>query len=174
MAGIEAKSSITINRPVAEVFAYWNDLENLPQFMTHLQSVTSLGDGRSRWRASGPAGVEVEWEAEISERRIDEYIAWRSVAGATVTNRGEVEFRPAPGKRGTEIRVRLTYHPPAGKLGATIAKLFGEAPDQQLRDDLRRFKQVLETGEVVRSEGSPEGPKTRRLMAQRPAQPATS
>lgn len=174
MSGIKAKASITVNRPVAEVFAYWNDLENLPQFMAHLQSVTSMGGGRSRWRAAGPAGVEIEWDAEISDCRIDEYIAWRSVGDATITNRGEVEFRPGPGGRGTEIRVRLTYHPPAGKLGATVAKLFGEAPDQQLRDDLRRFKQVLETGEVVRSEGSPEGHKTSRLIAQRPAQPAAS
>ncbi|MGH3822919.1 MAG: SRPBCC family protein [Pseudonocardiaceae bacterium] len=174
MSEIEAKAAITVNRPVPEVFAHWNDVENLPHFMAHLQSVTSLGEGRSRWRAAGPAGVEVEWDAEISDHRIDEYIAWRSVGGATVTNWGEVEFRPAPGGRGTEIRVRLAYHPPAGKLGATFAKLFGEAPDQQLRDDLRRFKQVLETGEVVRSEGSPEGTKTRRLIAQRPAQPPTS
>lgn len=174
MSAIEAKGYITVKRPVDEVFAYWHDLENLPQFMAHLQSVRSLGDGRSRWRARGPASVEIEWDAEISGQRINEFIAWRSVGGATVENSGEVEFRPAPGGRGTEIRVRLTYHPPAGKLGATVAKLLGESPDQQVRDDLRRFKQVLETGEVVRTEGSPEGTKTWRLITQRPAQPAPS
>ncbi len=174
MSGIEAKGWITVNRPVGEVFAYWHDFENFPQFMAHLQSVQSLGSGRSRWRAAGPADVEIEWDAEISGERIDEFIAWRSVGGATVENSGEVEFRPAPGGRGTEIRVRLTYNPPAGKFGAAVAKLFGEAPDQQIRDDLRRFKQVLETGEVVRSEGSPEGTKARQQMAQRPARPATS
>jgi uncharacterized membrane protein len=174
MGGIEAKGSITVNRPVDEVFAYWENLENLPKFMSHLQSVRPLGDGRSRWRATGPASVDVEWDAEISEQRINEFISWRSVGGATVENSGEVEFRPAPGGRGTEIRVRLTYHPPAGKLGAAVAKLFGESPDQQVRDDLRRFKQVVETGEVVRSEGSPEGSRTRRLISQRPAQPVTS
>jgi uncharacterized membrane protein len=118
--------------------------------------------------------VEIEWEAEISDQRINELIAWRSIGDASVTNWGEVEFRPAPGGRGTEIRVRLSYDPPAGKLGGTIAKLFGEAPDQQLRDDLRRFKQVLETGEVVRSEGSPEGTKIRRQLFQRPAQPVST
>jgi uncharacterized membrane protein len=171
---LNARGWITVNRPVEEVFAYWQNLENLPRFMTHLQSVQSMSDGRSRWRAAGPAGVEIEWEAEISDQRINELIAWHSIGDASVTNRGEVEFRPAPGGRGTEIRVRLSYDPPAGKLGGTIAKLFGEAPDQQLRDDLRRFKQVLETGEVVRSEGTPEGTKTRRQLFQRPAQPVTT
>lgn len=174
VGGIDVKGYITVNRPVGVVFAYWQDVENLPRFMAHLQSVRSLGGGRSRWRAAGPAGVEVEWDAEISGERIDEFIAWRSVGAASVDNSGEVEFRAAPGGRGTEIRVRLTYHPPAGKLGATVAKLFGEAPEQQVRDDLRRFKQVLETGEVVRSEGSPEGPRARRQVFQRPAQPVTS
>jgi uncharacterized membrane protein len=169
--GIEATGWITVNRPPAEVFAFWRDLENLPRFMAHLHSVRSLDGGRSRWRAAGPPGVELVWEAEISDQRIDERIAWRSLEGATVANQGEVEFRPAPRQRGTEVRVRLRYDPPAGKLGASLAKLFGEAPDQQIRDDLRRFKQVLETGEVVRSEGSPEGTHTRRLVAQRPAQP---
>jgi uncharacterized membrane protein len=174
MSSIDAKGAITVNRPVGEVFAYWQDMEHFPQFMAHLQSVQSLGGGRSHWRATGPADIEVEWEAEISDQRINELIAWRSVGGATVTNWGQVEFRPAPGGRGTEIRVRLSYQPPAGKLGAAVAKLFGEAPDQQVHDDLRRFKQVLETGEVVRSEGTPEGSKARRQMTQRPAQPATS
>ncbi|WP_308259107.1 SRPBCC family protein [Pseudonocardia sp. H11422] len=171
MADIEAKAMITVNRPLGEVFRFWHDVENLPQFMAHLQSVRSLGGGRSRWRAKAPAGMEIEWEAEITGEEIDEYIAWRSVAGARVQNSGEVRFRPAPGDRGTEIRVRLHYRPPAGKLGAAVAKLFGEEPGQQVRDDLRRFKQVMETGEVVRSEASPEGTTTRRLIAQRPAQP---
>jgi hypothetical protein len=103
--------------------------------------------------------MKVEWDAKISDQRINEFLAWRSIDDATVTNRGEIEFRPAPDGRGTEIRVQLSYDPPAGKLGATVAKLFGEAPNQQLRDDLRWFKQVLETGEVVRSEGSLEGTK---------------
>ncbi|MDQ4010616.1 MAG: SRPBCC family protein [Actinomycetota bacterium] len=106
VSGIEATGYVTVNRPLGEVFAYWHDLENLPRFMAHLQSVQSLGDGRSRWRAAGPAGVEVEWDAEISGERIDELIAWRSVGAATVKNSGEVEFWPAPGGRGTEVRVR--------------------------------------------------------------------
>jgi len=170
--GIEAKGAVTVNRPVGEVFAYWRDLENLPRFMTHVQSVRHRGDGRWRWRANGPAGMDVEWDADITEERTDEFIAWQSVGEASVANSGRVEFRPAPRGRGTEVRVRLTYDPPVGKLGAAVAKLFGAAPDQQVRDELRRFKQVLETGEVVRSEGTPEGAKSRRTVAQRPAQPA--
>ena len=169
---IEAKGAITINRPVGKVFSYWHDLENLPRFMAHLESVESLGGGRSRWRVAAPARVKLAWEAEVSEERIDELIAWRSLPDAKVTNWGAVEFRPAAGRRGTEVRVRLHYDPPGRRLGATIAKLFGESPDQQVKDDLRRFKQVLETGEVVRSEGSPEGTRALRQVAQRPARPA--
>ena len=174
MSSVDAKASITVNRPVNEVFAYWQNFENLPQFMAHLQSVEPLGGGRSRWRATGPVGVEFDWEAEVTDERINEFITWQSVGDATVENTGRVEFRPAPGNRGTEVRVHLTYRPPAGKLGHTVAKLFGEAPDQQIRDDLRRFKQVVETGEVVRSEGSPEGSTARRQLFQRPAQPVAS
>ena len=136
-----------------------------------LRSVRSLSDRCWRWRAAGPVGVEVEWDAKIVDERIDEFLAWRSMGNVTVTNSGEVEFGPAPGGRGTEIRVRLVYDPPAGKLGAAVAKLFSEAPEQQTRDDLRRFKQVLETGEVVRSEGSPQGTKARQQILQRPASP---
>ena len=173
-AAIEASGWITVHRPVDEVFAYWRDLENFPQFMAHVHSVQPLGDGRWRWRAAGPAGVRLEWEVEVSDLRTNELIAWRSVGDASVTSWGEVRFSPAPGGRGTEIRVRLSYDLPAGKLAATIAKLFGEAPDQRIRDDLRRFKQVLETGEVVRSEGSPEGTRALRQLFQRPAQPVSS
>ncbi|TVT13559.1 SRPBCC family protein, partial [Amycolatopsis rhizosphaerae] len=158
---IHANGRITVNRPVGEVYGAWRNLENLPQFMAHLETVRHLGDGRSRWRAAGPAGIEVEWDAEIDSEHIDEHISWRSVGETQVRHSGRVDFRPAPGGRGTEVRVHLIYEPPGGRLGARIAKLFGEAPDQQLRDDLRRFKQVLETGEVVRSESGPDGARTR-------------
>lgn len=163
---------MTVNKPRTEVFAYWNNVENLATFMAHLESVRSLGDGRSRWRAAGPAGTSVEWDAEITDHRPDELIAWQSVGDATVPNRGHVEFRPAPGDRSTEVHVRLWYRPPAGKIGAAVATLFGAAPDQQVRDDLRRFKQVIETGEIVRSDANPGGSLTYPRLTQRPAQPA--
>jgi uncharacterized membrane protein len=113
----------------------------------------------------------VEWDAEITHDEPGRLIEWRSREGARVPNSGSVRFAEAPGGRGTEVRVEIDYQPPGGRLGRTVAMLFGEEPQQQVRDDLRRFKQVLEAGEVVRSEGSPEGTETRRLIAQRPARP---
>jgi uncharacterized membrane protein len=164
-------AAITINRPREEVYRHWRDFENLPRFMAHLESVETTGDGHSRWKARGPLKKTVAWEAEIVEDRSGELIAWRSTKGALVGNSGSVRFSDAPGGRGTEVRVNLVYDPPGGKVGMALAKLLGEHPEQQVRDDLRRFKQVMETGEVVRSEGSPEGTRALRQVRQRPAQP---
>jgi uncharacterized membrane protein len=169
--GVRAKAAITVNRPVEEVYLFWHDFENLPQFMSHLQSVRVTGDRRSRWRAKAPAGTEVEWEAEIVGEAVNEFISWRSLNGSDVTNSGVVSFAPAPGGRGTEVRIELDYRAPGGKLGSVVAKLLGEEPSQQMREDLRRFKQVIEAGEVVRSEATPEGPGARGFLKQRPAQP---
>lgn len=152
--GIDVAQSVTVRRPVEEVYAFWREVENLPKFMLHLESVEDLGEGLSRWVARAPAGLHVAWDAEQTEQRPNERIAWRSLPGSQVDNEGEVTFRRAPGDRGTEIRVRLLYRPPAGRVGALFARLFGEAPAQQVRDDLRAFKQIMEIGEVVRSEAS--------------------
>jgi uncharacterized membrane protein len=165
---------ITLRRPRSELYAFWHDFENLPAFTTHLREVQVQGARRSRWEASGPAGRTFRWDAEVTEDRPDELIAWRSLPGSDIDNSGVVRFRDAPGGRGTEVRLELRYDPPGGGLAATIALLFGENPRQQVRDDLRRFKQVMETGEVVRSEGTPEGMFTPRLVKQRPAQPLES
>ncbi|HXV92151.1 MAG TPA: SRPBCC family protein, partial [Pseudonocardia sp.] len=164
------RAAVTVRRPASEVYAYWRDLERLPTFMTHLREVRDLGAGRSRWTATGPGGTSVSWDAEITADTPDELVAWRSLPGAGVPNTGTVRFAPAPGGRGTEVRVQLQYRPPGRRLGTGIAALLGEEPGQQIRDDLRRFKQVVETGEVVRSEGSPEGVRSTRLLRQRPAQ----
>ncbi len=168
-----ASAATTIRLPAQDCYAFWRDFENLPRFMAHLQSVDVLGGGRSRWTAKAPAGV-VEWEAEIVGDTVDELIAWRSVEGSDVRNAGSVRFSPAPGGQGTEVAVELEYVPPAGKLGANVAKLFGEEPTQQIRDDLRRFKQVMETGEVVRSDASAGGTSARVQLKQRPAQPLSA
>jgi uncharacterized membrane protein len=157
----------TVNRPPAEVYAFWRDLENLPRFMRHVESVTASGANRWLWRVKGPAGTSVEWEAEIAGERPNELLTWRSLPGAQVENSGSVHFRPAPGGRGTEVVVRLNFSPPAGAVGSLAAWLGGEHPQQQLREDLRRFKQVMETGEIARTEAS-EGI----LGMSRPAQPA--
>ena len=168
---MEARTSVTILKPPEEVYARWKDFSRFPTFMAHVESVEVLGDGRTRWRVDGPAGTTVEWDAETLEDVPNERIAWRSVEGADVENAGTVDIAAAPGGRGTEVRVHLEYAPPLGPIGAVVAKLFGEEPNQQLSDDLRRFKQLLEVGEVVRSDGNPTGTMTIKQLVQRPAQP---
>lgn len=150
---IHVKQSITVNAPREQVYAYWRDLENLPKFMAHLESV-KVHNGRSMWRAHAPAGRTVEWEAEVTIDRPNSMIAWSSTTNASIPNRGSVRFETAPGDRGTEVHVELFYDPPGGALGALFARLFGEEPTQQIKSDLRRFKQVIETGEVVHSDSS--------------------
>ena len=143
----------TVSRPVEDVYQFWKNFENFPRFMRHLESVEVTGDRRSRWCATGPAGTRVEWDAETVRDDENEWIAWRSLEGSDVQNSGSVRFVRAPGARGTEVRVQLQYTPPAGSLGRRIAWLFGEEPDQQVHEDLHRFKQLMETGEIPLSEG---------------------
>ncbi len=145
--GTRVEQSVTINRPREELFRFWRNFENLPRFMDNLESVIRLDDRRSHWIAKGPAGTRVEWEAEIHDEIQNELIAWRSLPGSKVDNAGSVHFTPASDD-GTEVRVILRYAPPAGKLGSAAAKLAGEDPARQVADDLRRFKQVMEAGEV--------------------------
>jgi uncharacterized membrane protein len=146
--------TITVDRSPEEVYRFWRALENLPRFMAHLESIESRDGRRSHWKARGPAGMTIEWDAEIIDDRPNQLIAWRSLEGADVDSQGIVRFTRAPGGRGTEVHVELRYDPPAGRLGAAVAKLFGREPGQQIAGDLRRFKQVLEVGEVVHSDAS--------------------
>jgi len=161
---IHVVRSIAINRSPADVYQFWRSLENLPRFMAHLESVTDEGTS-SVWRAKAPAGATIEWRAEITQDQPNERIAWRSVDGALVENRGAVCFKSDPHGRGTVVVVELKYDPPGGALSSWIAKLFGEEPGQQIAGDLRRLKQVLETGGVVHSDASIH----RGLHAARPA-----
>ena len=135
-------------KPVEELYQFWRNFENLPRFMDHLESVTIIDEGRSHWVVKGPAGIRVEWDAEIHNEIPNELIAWRSLAGSEVDNAGSVHFMPTE-IGDTEVRVVLRYDPPAGKLGATVARLFGEEPSRQVAEDLRRLKQVVEAGEPV-------------------------
>jgi uncharacterized membrane protein len=151
---IHTKRAVTIARPVEEVYAFWHDFEKLPRFMRHLESVTVTGERRSHWKAKAPAGKSVEWDAETTEDSPNELISWRSVADSDVYNAGTVRFAPAPGGRGTEVRVDMEYDPPFGKLGSKVAMLFREEPGQQVQDDLRHFKQVMEVGEIVVSDAT--------------------
>ena len=169
--GIHAKGSCVVNRAPEEVYAFWRNFQNFPRFMRHVESVQDLGDGRSHWKVKGPAGMDVEWDARIIADVPNEVITWRSLENSDVDNAGAVRFERAPGGRGTIVKVNLEYNPTAGALGAMVAKLFGEEPQQQLDDDLRRFKQVMEVGEVVVSEATLFGTG---YMTQRPAQPASA
>jgi uncharacterized membrane protein len=157
IGAIRVVKSVTINRTPEELYRFWRDFNNLPRFMKHLESVQTRGDGISHWVVKGPAGTSVEWDAEIFEDRPNELIAWRSLEGADVDNVGTVRFDRAPAGRGTVVRVNLQYRPPAGVIGKGVARLFGEDPEWQIKDDLRRFKQVMETGEVITTEGQPSG-----------------
>jgi len=150
---VRVERTTTINRPVDEVYRFWKNFENFPRFMRHVQSVEMLGGNRSRWRVKAPAGMSVQWEAEMVDDREGERIAWRSTEDSQVQNSGIVQFQAAPGARGTEVRVQLEYLPPAGHLGRSMAWLFGEEPDQTIHEDLHRFKQLMETGEIPLSDG---------------------
>jgi uncharacterized membrane protein len=140
--------SVTIDRPRAELFVFWRDFANLPRFMHNIQSVTVIDTRRSHWVVEAPAGKTVEWDAEIIDEEPGALIAWRSLEGASVRNSGRVEFRDSPDGRGTVVTVTIVYDPPGGTLGKLIAKLFQKEPKVQARQDLRRFKQLMETGEI--------------------------
>jgi uncharacterized membrane protein len=152
--GAYVRKTITIACSRSDAYRLWRDFSQLPRFMQHLDSVDEIGDRLSRWRARGPGGKAVEWDAELLADRADERIAWRSLGGADVYNAGTVTFADAPAERGTEVTVEVWYAPPGGPLASTLLKLIRREPRQQVSDDLRRFKQILETGEVVLSDAS--------------------
>jgi uncharacterized membrane protein len=154
---IKVEKTVTINKPIDELYRFWHDFENLPTFMKHLKSVTVQDNKRSHWVATAPLGASVEWDAEILEDRENEFISWASVEGADVENSGFVRFTKAPGNRGTEVKVVMEYSPPGGALTAAFAKLFGEEPEQQIGDNLRHFKMLMEAGEIATTEGQPHG-----------------
>ena len=154
---LHVQKSFTIMKPIAEVFAFWRNFENLPRIMTHLESVRNVDGRYSHWTARGPANMSIEWDAEIIDERPNEFIVWRSCAGADVVNRGSVQFYSALNGDATEISVAIDYEPPAGKLGVLFARAFGRDPEQQVREDLRAFKALMEAGEIPTTEGQPHG-----------------
>jgi uncharacterized membrane protein len=148
--GVHVYESIVINRPPAELFQFWRDFANLPRFMEHLEDVQVINHKRSVWTAKAPVGMRVRWEAEVINEIEGELIGWQSTANADVATAGSVRFVPAANGQ-TEIIVHLQYEPPAGKLGSLVASMFGEEPSQQIRADLRRLKELLETGAIPRT-----------------------
>jgi uncharacterized membrane protein len=149
--------TLTINRAPHELYAFWRNFSNLPQCMKHLMSVKITDERRSHWVATGPAGSTIEWDAEITEDRPHELIAWRSLEPSDVEYSGVIRFEPASGARGTMVTVEMDYRPPAGTLGSAVSAWFGDDPHESIRMDLRRFKQLMETGEVITTEGQPAG-----------------
>jgi uncharacterized membrane protein len=167
-------SSVTVAVPAVQAYELWRLLEGLPTFLAHVDEVRATGPETSHWRASAPFGAAVEWDAKIVDDVPGELLAWQSLAGGAVSNAGDVRFLRAPGGRGTEIHVTLHYRISGARAAAALARYFGEHPAQLLDDELRRFKQVAETGEVVRSEGAPGGKRgsgARRQFPQHPARP---
>ncbi|MDQ6618784.1 MAG: SRPBCC family protein [Pseudomonadota bacterium] len=149
--------TLTIDKPAAELYGIWRDFSQLPKIFRQLEEVRVLDERRSHWRFVGPLGRSFEWESEITLDLPNQEIRWQSVPGADIANRGIVRFEQAPGNRGTVLRVQMIYDPPAGKLGAAIAALTGDEPHQQLKEELRRWKQRLETGEIATTEGQTSG-----------------
>jgi uncharacterized membrane protein len=149
--GVNIEEVVTIQRPARELYEFWRTFETLPQFMQNLVAVQQLDNRRSHWKAKGPAGRPVEWDAEIINEIPHELIGWRTLDGADVVSAGSVNFRPAAGGRGTDVRVRLQYNPPGGKVGSAVAWLFGLEPSQTIKQDLRRFKQIMEAAPTFTS-----------------------
>ncbi|HET9533425.1 MAG TPA: SRPBCC family protein [Blastocatellia bacterium] len=142
--GIRIEKSVIIDRSPEELYRFWRKLENLPRFMNHLESVTQLGNNRYHWVAKAPAGMTAEWDAEVYNEKENRFIAWRSLEGSQIPNAGSVHFERAPGGRGTEVKVEINYAPPGGRIGHLVATIFGENPNQQIEEDLARFKQIME------------------------------
>lgn len=156
-----ARSSIQLNVSREDAFRFWRDFENLPLFMRHLDSVNVIDNRRSRWVALGPMGKQISWEAEITNERPNELIAWRSVPGSDIQLQGRVEFRDAPANRGTILEAVIDYLPPGGAFGRALAKLLGKDPRFLMHQDLRRFKALSETGEIPTTDGQTHGPRDR-------------
>ncbi len=158
--GVKLYDAATVNRPAQELYDYWHDFSNLARFMPNVESVRVLGEGRTQWRLSGPAGVVFEYEAETINDEPGRLIAWRSVGGADVQHAGSVRFIEAPGGRGTEVHLNVEYLPPAGfmgRFGAKVLRLLGQAPMNDVREGLRNFKRLMEAGELPTTQGQPRG-----------------
>ncbi len=158
--GIRVEQTITIDRPAEDLYRYWRDLENLPKLMDHVQSVTQKDERISHWIVRGPGRMKLEWDAEIVNEEEGRLISWQSLEGSDLGTTGSVHFKEAPGNRGTEVKLVLMYDPIGGTLGSRVSKLLGKEPAQEIRASLRKFKQLMETGEIATVEGQPSGAKT--------------
>lgn len=155
---VEITRSLTIQKPRTELYAYWRKLENLPNFMKHLKEVRQADGKKSHWEARIPGDIgTVDWEAEVTEEKENERIAWKSLPGSQIDNAGEVRFKDAPAGRGTVVQATISYRPPAGSVGGSAARLLNPIFKQMVKEDLRRFKRLMETGEIPTIKGQPSG-----------------
>jgi uncharacterized membrane protein len=155
---VRVEKTVTIqNKSPEELYQFWRKFENLPTFMSRFRSVIAINERRSHWIAEAPLGISIAWDTEIIMDQVNQLIAWTSVAGADVDNSGFVRFKPAPSGRGTEVKVVIAYKPPGGALTVAIAKILGDEPEQQVSEDLRRFKMLMETGEIATTDGQSSG-----------------
>lgn len=157
--GIKVKKSITIDRPISELYAFWRDPTNLPAVMDYIESVQVTGDNKAHWKVKLPGGMKTEFDVEVYTDVPNEVISWRSLEGSEMQNAGSVRFRPAPGTRGSEVHLTVEFVPPGGAIGQALMKLFGEVPSQYFGQYLREFKQQMETGEKATIKGQPSGRK---------------
>ena len=155
--GLKFEAAITVQKPVEEIYPLWRNVENLPRFMSHLESVNSGSERRSHWVAKIPSPLRLEWDAEITEEHENQSIAWRSLPDSSLEHTGAVLFRPVAGRNATEVKVAFSYKPPAGGAGAAAAKLFSALTEHQIREDLRGFKALLEAGEKPTTSGQSSG-----------------
>lgn len=156
---LREQRTVTINRPAAELYEFWRNEENAPLWMEHIDRVVSLSSTHSRWVMRGPGDTPMEWESEITEDRHGHAIAWRSVPGSKIEQAGRVEFQELANGRGTEVRVKMIYRIPGGIFGSSLATLLGFHPEQQIRENLRHFKMLMEAGEIATTVGQPHGPR---------------
>lgn len=158
--GVHLETSFTINKPAEELFRFWRNFDNLPRFMTHLESVKVTGGRFSHWVARGPMGASLSWDAEIIDERENQWIVWRSLPGSQINHSGSVHFRKAPGNRGTVLTVAMEVEPLGGPVGQYLSYLFGPVPERQLREEVRHLKQLMEAGEIPTIDGQPSGRRT--------------
>ena len=151
------KHVAVVERPARELYDYWRNVENAPRFMQGVEAVTKTGSNRSHWTSGGPFGTSFEWDSEVFQDDPGRMFAWKTLPGADVAHAGAIRFEPNTGGRGTLVTVEINYEPPAGALGLTVAKLIGQDPDSMTKENLRRFKQLMEAGEIATVEGQPSG-----------------
>ncbi|HVE50261.1 MAG TPA: SRPBCC family protein [Casimicrobiaceae bacterium] len=154
---VRVEKNLAVGKSPDECYAMWREFENFPRFMHFVESVTTMGATRSHWVARAPGGAKIEWDAEITNDQPGKLIAWRSVDEADVEHAGVVRFEPGRDGRGTWLRVEIQYLPPGGALGAMLAHVMGAVPSEVIEEDVRRFKRLIETGEVPTIEGQPHG-----------------